>query len=83
MRTQFAASKTNLLGVSNGGKARPTDIRTVREVVHQILRSRELLEKSRIAHARLEGGRSNRRSHDDEMLRAMEKPRKKKRKRGD
>jgi hypothetical protein len=46
--------------------------------VHQILRSRELLEKSGIAHARLEGGRSNRRSHDDGIRRAMEEPRKKK-----
>lgn len=50
--------------------------------MHQILRSRELLEKSRIAHARLEGGRSNRRSHDDEMLRAIEEPRKKKKEEG-
>lgn len=55
----------NLLWVSDSGKARPADIRTIGKVVHQLIRSRKLLEHSRIAHARLEGGRSNRRSHID------------------
>lgn len=46
--------------------------------MHQLIRSRKLLEHSRIAHARLEGGRSNRRSHDDESNLTRSK-----RKRGD
>ena len=44
--------------------------------MHQLIRSRKLLEHSRIAHARLEGGRSNRRSYDDLKARCTKKEKK-------
>lgn len=47
--------------------------------MHEILRSRKLLEESGIAHTRLEGGRSNRRSHDEDTV----TKRRTERKRGD
>lgn len=58
------SSKQHLLGITDGGEARPADISAIGEVVHQVLRSGQLLEEGGIANARLEGGGCDRGRHD-------------------
>jgi hypothetical protein len=55
----------NVLGVTNTGEARPTNVGAIGKVLQSIFGSAELLEESRVADARLEGGRSYGRSHDE------------------
>ena len=62
-----SSSKQDLLGITDGGETRPADISAIGEVVHQILRSGELLEEGGIANARLEGSGCDRGRHDGEL----------------